>query len=109
MLEALSFDASYEQKSEIVYFPPFSAHIDFEFYENGEGKEFIRILHQKKAIPLGKKNIISLDEFKEQTKWLRLTNDEWTYRRTRVYPKEPLFNDEDLIEYLSNPRASLGL
>ena len=71
MLEALSFPLSAEEKSKMVRFPPFSAHLEFEFLSDASGDEFIRVLFQEKPLILNGKEIMRREEFESYTSWLR--------------------------------------
>lgn len=72
MLEALAFPLSAEEKSKMVRFPPFSAHMEFEFLSDASGDEFIRVLFQEKPLILNGKELMSREEFESYTSWLRI-------------------------------------
>jgi len=108
MLEALLFQLPADQKSEHIRFPPYSAHIDFEFYTDSKNREFIRILYLRKPIKLDGNEFIRLSDFKKRTDWLRLNVEEWNYRKVRKY-SEPEFADDEIGEYIQNPRKCLKI
>ena len=72
MLEALAFPLSAEEKSKMVRFPPFSAHMEFEFLSDASGDEFIRVLFQEKPLILNGKELMRREEFESYTSWLRI-------------------------------------
>lgn len=70
-MEALLFRMAPHEKSEIFYFPPFSAHIVFEFHENETKDKFIRIRYNEKPISFKGREYVPLEDFLETTEWLR--------------------------------------
>ena len=107
MLEALAFPMSAEKKSEVVRFPPFSAHIEFEFSNDQSGDEFIRVLFQEKPLILDGKEYLRREEFEQWTSWLRMDRKEWELRRTKTYPRDPIVTDEEILTFLRNPMKFL--
>lgn len=108
MMEALLFQVPIGDKSKVIRFPPYSAHIDFEFYTDKDDNEFIRILYLKEPLLFDNKEFLPITDFKSRTDWMRLSEAEWVKRKHRPY-SQPDHSDEDLASYIRNPRRYLKI
>ena len=102
MMDALTFNSQSNER-----FPPYSSHIDFEFLEDSTGTQFLRILYDTKVIPIRGKEIISLEEFYEETEWLRLSRDQWQMKKSQSHSPDPIFTKDEIIKYLADPKLAL--
>lgn len=102
MMDALTFNSKSNER-----FPPYSSHIDFEFLEDSTGTEYVRILYDTKVIPIKGKEIISLEQFYEDTEWLRLSRDQWQMKKCQSHSPEPIFTKDEIIKYLADPKFAL--
>ena len=74
MLEALKVSEDY-----VNDWPPFCAHIDFEFLSSSNGQKYVHILYLEKPLLIdnAKSPVMTLVEFLEKTKWVRMNEADW--------------------------------
>lgn len=108
VMEALLFRMAPHEKSEVFSFPPFSSHIEFEFYENATKDKFIRIKFNEKPISFKGVEYVPIEEFLKTTEWLRMSQEEFlTWKDHPIPDHDPRYSHDEIADFHANPEKYL--
>ena len=98
-----------KETGKLCVYPPYSAHIDFYFYKNAKNEDFIQVDFQREPILFNGNAIVPLQEFLEETKWFRMTQEEFEKKKSQEPPIPPRFSAEDEADFHKFPEKYLKL